>query len=77
MPQIPDYAKNTAQYKHLITKVDYTSKRGERRIRNVIPISIRHTQTPDDPKSWILDVYDVDQAAFKSYLFTRINGFPV
>jgi hypothetical protein len=73
MPQLPDYSKNTEQYKHLVIKVDYTSKKGERRIRNVIPVNIRHTVT--EPTEWILDVYDIDQAAFKSYLFTRINSF--
>jgi predicted DNA-binding transcriptional regulator YafY len=73
MAVIPDYKLRIEEFRHLIIQIDYTGKDNERRIRKIIPTGIRHTDHV--PAEWILDAYDVEQKAFKSYLFTRINAF--
>lgn len=76
MAQVPDYSTYIRDNQAQAIKIDYTNHRGERRVRNIIPIKIRFTATPEHKDAqWILDGFDLDKKSFRSYSFSGIHSF--
>lgn len=56
-------------------RVDYTNYKGERRIRKVIPIKIKFGHSDfHKMDTWLMDVYDLEKEAFRTYAFLGIHG---
>ena len=44
------------------TEIDYTNYKGERRLRDVIPLNIRFVRdNPFHGNAWILEAYDIEK----------------
>lgn len=56
--------------------IDYTNYRGERRPRNIVPLSIRFGCTSDHPEQqWLLDAQDVDKDARRTFAMRDIHAW--
>ena len=55
-------------------KVVYKNWRGEEAVRNIIPIGLYWGSTEyHKDKQWLLDVYDIDKDANRTYAFKDIK----
>jgi hypothetical protein len=59
--------------------VDYTNHRGERGVRHVIPLSLPPRKMPTDhqyhPGAWVIEVWDLDRQAQRSYALKDIHSW--
>lgn len=58
-------------------KIDYTNYKGERKIRTVIPIKLHwggEGSKWHKGAQWLLDVYDLEKGAFRTYALFGIHG---
>lgn len=54
-------------------QIDYINWRGERRIRNIIPIDVKLRSTPHHPeKQWILSAFDEDKGDVRDFAMNNI-----
>lgn len=76
MAQLPDYTNYINENKSQAIKIDYTNYRGERRIRNIIPIKIHRAVNPYHGKEpqWLMEAFDLDKKEFRSFAFSGIAG---
>lgn len=62
----------------ILVAIDYTNYKGERRKRRVIPLEIEFRETPDHkPAQWILQAYDVEKGARRSFAMKDIHSWEV
>lgn len=54
--------------------VDYTNWKGERRIRRIMPVSLKYGATPyHSPYQWLLEAVDIDDG--HKWKFFALSGF--
>jgi predicted DNA-binding transcriptional regulator YafY len=56
--------------------IDYTNYRGERSLRRIIPKGIRFASSEFHPgEQWLLDAYDLDKQADRTFALKDIHGW--
>jgi predicted DNA-binding transcriptional regulator YafY len=50
----------------------YTNHRGETSVRHVIPKSIRFGTTPDHTDTWLLNAFDLDRNATRTFDLSKM-----
>lgn len=56
--------------------IDYTNYRGERGVREVVPLGIRFGATEHHPEpQWLMDAYDVQKEAERTFAMNDVHAW--